>query len=471
LFDAGETLPRPSREVANPKVSVSDDEVTGVAGLALWGPLLDRLGLVDEADRWGLRPIGPGGYSGGECYRALVEMLLAGGEFVSDRSLLAGEANDCLRGDHRLPSHTTLWRFLAGAGDLGRVSRAAAVNRRMLARAWAMGAGPTGGRVTIDPDATVVDVYGHQEGAARSYKGEKALSPLVGVCGETGDVLGVRARGGSAGAGRALGEFIRECTGAIPVPVRERIELWVRSDSAGYGNEVFVACEQLGAKFSVTAIMRTNVRAAIEALMADPNTRWVPALGHETDRGSQIAETTIVFTGRTQGRTPSSPEGFSRELRLIVRRQPTRAGEQLCLDEIDSFRFHAIVTNVSAQDMAAEAVEQHHRLRGGIPEDTIRRLKEDFALSHAPMGNFHGNWLWWEAVALARNTAGWVQTLALPPPFKRCRAKRLRLAFFNIAARVVRHAGQLHLRLPRNHAWAAAFIEALTRIRQLPAYA
>jgi hypothetical protein len=53
----------------------------------LWGPLLDRLGLVSEADRGKLRPIGPGGYTGGECYRALVEVVLAGGDVISDRSL------------------------------------------------------------------------------------------------------------------------------------------------------------------------------------------------------------------------------------------------------------------------------------------------------------------------------------------------------------------------------------------------
>ncbi len=51
------------------------------------------------------------------------------------------------------------------------------------------------------------------------------------------------------------------------------------------------------------------------------------------------------------------------------------------------------------------------------------------------------------------------------------RTKRLRLAFFNVAARVVRHARQLYLRIPRSHAWADAFIEALTRIRALPAFA
>ena len=119
----------------------------------------------------------------------------------------------------------------------------------------------------------------------------------------------------------------------------------------------------------------------------------------------------------------------------------------------------------------ADMVEAHHRLRGGIPEDAIRQLKEDFGLIHAPVNNFFGNWLWWHACALAHNIARWVRHLALPREFRRCRGKRLRLAFFNVAARVVDHARQLWLRLPRSHAWADAFIEALTRIRALPAFA
>jgi hypothetical protein len=83
VFDAGEIIARPRREVTWVKVAVAvaDEDVTGVAGAALWGPLLDRPNLVDVADARRLRPIGPGGYSGGECYRTLVEVLLAGGEF------------------------------------------------------------------------------------------------------------------------------------------------------------------------------------------------------------------------------------------------------------------------------------------------------------------------------------------------------------------------------------------------------
>jgi hypothetical protein len=461
LFDAGEIIARPRREAARVRAEVAEEDVTGVAGVALWGPLLDRLNLVDVADARGLRPIGPGGYTGGECYRTLVEVLLAGGEFLSDRSLLEG-ATEQLRGEHAFPSHTTLYRFCAGA-DLGRAQRAAAVNRTMLARAWALGAGPEGGVVTIDPDATLVDTYGPgKEGSTFTYRGEVGLSPLIGVCGETGDVLALRARGGNAHPGRALAGFIRECAAAIPAAVRAEKNLWVRVDSAGYQHDVFAACEALGAVFSITAPSKSNVRATVVGLATDPATVWSPALGAEGERGSEIAETTIEIGWRKRDR---------RMLRLIVRRQRTTVGDQLSFDDLDGWRFHAIVTNLPALFAPPEMVEAHHRLRGGIPEDTIRQLKEDFGLIHAPVQNFFGNWLWWHACALAHNVARWVRDHVLPREFRRCRGKRLRLAFFNVAARVVTHARQLWLRIPSSHAWAHAFIEALTRIRALPAFA
>lgn len=460
LFEAGPIARRPVREAARLRVEVGDDEVTGVAGVVLWGPFLDRLNLVEVADDRGLRPVRSGGYTGGECYRTLVEVLLAGGEFLSDRSLLDG-VTQRLRGQHRLPSHSTLFRFVAGA-DLGRVQKAAAVNRTMLARAWALGAGPHGSRVTIDPDATLVDTFGPgKEGSRFTYRGEVGLSPLVGVCGETGDVLALRARGGNAHPGRGMAEFIRECATAIPTAVLAGKDLWVRIDSAGYQHDVFTVCEQLGAGFSITAPQQPAVRSAVHALAGDPDTVWSLALGAEAVKGSEVADTMFDIGGRLVA--------TRRQVRLIVRRQRTRNGEQLSFEDLDGWRFHAIVTN----DLTSPAVEieAHHRLRGGIPEDTIRQLKEDFGLIHAPVQNFFGNWLWWHASVLAHNVARWVRVLALPDSFHRCRGKRLRLAFFNTAARLVRHARQLIVRLPRSHAWAAAFIEALTRIRALPAFA
>ena len=258
---------------------------------------------------------------------------------------------------------------------------------------------------------------------------------MVGVCGETGDVLALRGRGGNANPGRALGSFVDECVQAIPAGCRDDYQLWLRVDSAGYAEKVVEAAERHQAVFTITAKKTARVVAAIHQLALDPKTLWVKAEGAELEKASEIAECDFEFAGR--------------QLRMIVRRQPVPAGEQLTLDDVDGWRFHAIITNIPGWLARAEAVEHHHRLRGGGPEEALRQLKGDFGLNHAPVRNFFGNWLWWHAAALAHNTARWVRMLALPESFRTCRGKRLRLSFFNVAAKVVRHGRRLLLRLPR----------------------
>jgi hypothetical protein len=459
FFDIDDmVITRPFQRVAPVVVEATEDDVTGVAGIALFGELLDHLGLVDAADRRGLRPIGPGGYSGGECYRPVVELQLAGGDFISDVSLLQDRATQRLRGNHALPSHTTLYRFLAGA-DLGRVSKAMAVNRDMVRRAWAMGAAPAPGLLTIDPDATYTDTYGKQkEGSRFSYKGTVQMSPLVGVVGETGDVLAIRARGGNASPRRKLASFIDECVAAIPAEARPNYQLWIRIDSAGFSSSVVDTATRHSAAFSITCVQNKSVRRAIEALAGDPKTVWMSA--KETDgelAGSEVAECTYRFA--------------KRDLRLIVRRQRKAAGEQLSFDDLGGWRFFAVITNIPPIFASAVDIDRHHRLRGGAPEEAIRQLNEDFGMNHAPLPNFYANWLWWLASVLAYNVARWVRVLALPEPFRTCRGKRLRTSFFNVPARVVRTARRFHLRLPRAYAHTDAFITALKRLRALPIYA
>ena len=59
LFDVeDEVLTRAACPVPMPVLSAWEGDLTPVAGVALWGPLLDRLNVVAEADRRGLRPIG-----------------------------------------------------------------------------------------------------------------------------------------------------------------------------------------------------------------------------------------------------------------------------------------------------------------------------------------------------------------------------------------------------------------------------
>lgn len=454
---------RPTRAVTCVEVGVTDDQIIGVGGLPLWGELLDHLGLYDEANRRRLREIGPEGYNGAECYRSLVEMLLAGGDFLSDRHLLSGDAVASLRGDHSLPSHTTMWRFLAGA-SMGKPQATAAVNRKMLERAWAMGAGPPPGKyLTIDPDATDVPTYGPgKEGSTFGYKHKVCLAPFVGVCGETGDVLGVRARGGNANAGRALGGFMRECLSAIPKAERDKRQIWFRIDSAGYQDGAISTAESLGADYSISIKKNPRVTAAITALVENKKTRWRKAKGHEANRGSEVAETTVVL----------GEDNVARTLRLVIRRQPRSKFDQLSLEDVDSaYRYFGLVTNIEQKTMSAVAVEAHHRLRGGLPEGANARLKEGFGFIHAPLESFWGNAMWWHASALAYNVNVWLQTLALPEEFKNAKPKRMRVAFLNAPAKVVNHARGITLRLPRSYAYFDAFVEALSRIRLLPYFA
>lgn len=120
--------------------------------------------------------------------------------------------------------------------------------------------------------------------------------------------------------------------------------------------------------------------------------------------------------------------------------------------------------------MSAAQVEAHHRLRGGVPEDTIRGLKNDWGMNHAPVQSFFGNWLYWHAAALAHNIGLWLRTVALPDTYRRVRGKRLRLGFLNVAARLVRHGRLLHLRFGAAYPHVNDFTAAPDRLRALPAF-
>jgi hypothetical protein len=71
---------------------------------------------------------------------------------------------------------------------------------------------------------------------------------------------------------------------------------------------------------------------------------------------------------------------------------------------------------------------------------------------------------------LAHNLTRWTDQLGLPDPTPRT-ARTLRYRLFALPARLTRAARQDTLHFPARWPWQTAFIEALTRIRALPAAA
>jgi hypothetical protein len=100
-------------------------------------------------------------------------------------------------------------------------------------------------------------------------------------------VLAVRARGGSANDGRAMGSVIDECVTAIPPGCKDRYRLWIRVDSAGYQDQVLSAAERHDAHYTVTVKQVRPALAAMHALALDPATEWSRRSGTRAARAAR----------------------------------------------------------------------------------------------------------------------------------------------------------------------------------------
>jgi hypothetical protein len=141
-----------------------------------------------------------------------------------------------------------------------------------------------------------------------------------------------------------------------------------------------------------------------------------------------------------------------------ARRRRTIPHDQLALaldglvEHVYAYSF--IATNLDVSTPArAVAAEAWPRMRTDI-EDRIRDAKHGAALRHLPSGNHAVNTVWMWAALLAINISAWLQELAgLDDGHGRGRAHlgTLRHRLLTVPARLVRHAGQLTLRLPPGH--------------------
>ena len=132
----------------------------------------------------------------------LVASALAGGDCIADADALrAGGTPSVLgcRSKRRPPSGTFLRSF-----RWGHVRQLDRLSRKLLARAWAAGAGPGAAPFTIDLDSTICETYGLAKEGARhhGYTGVRGYHPLLAVAAGTGDVLMARLREGRANTAR-----------------------------------------------------------------------------------------------------------------------------------------------------------------------------------------------------------------------------------------------------------------------------
>ena len=192
-----------------------------------------------------------------------------------------------------------------------------------------------------------------------------------------------------------------------------------------------------------------------QAVLAVPDAAWMPATDADGQprSGAEVAELHALDLA-----------GWPPRTRAICRREDPHPGAQLSFTDADGHRFQVFVTDQPDPDVAT--LELRHRRRARV-EDRIRGAKTT-GLRNLPFDLWRRNAVWLELVLMACDLCCWAQILLLEGELRLAEPKTLRYRLWHVAARVVRHARRLIVRLQRTWPWAAVLAAAFTRLRALP---
>jgi hypothetical protein len=299
-------------------VRFDDERAVASAGLLLPATLAERLGIEQATDQ--LVDLGdrPGAARPGRKLLTLVHALAAGGDCIDDVELLRCGSTQAVLG-HRVMAASTVGTWLR-AFTFGHVRQLDRVCGEILTRAWAAGAGPDDGPLTVDVDSTICEVHGyHKQGACYGYTHRLGYHPLLATRAGSGEVLHARLRKGAANTARGIFRFVDELVARLRRAGASG-ELTFRMDSGFWSAKLIRRLRRHRIRYSITVRQTKTVRAAIAAI---PEAAWAQ-IAYQPDGIAQVAE------------TPYQGD------RLIVRRVRD-LDDQAQL--FPTWRYHAFVTN------------------------------------------------------------------------------------------------------------------------------
>ncbi len=442
-----------SRRRPGVRVTADGRGVVSHAGTRLVADLADEAGLAGDLTA-ALASIAQRRrrHDPGEVLVDLALSLVDGGECVSDLKVLRDQPD--LFG--KVASQPTAWRVLDAIDEalLAKLQAARAASR---ARVWSAGLAPQ--RITLDFDATLIDVHTDKQGAGPTYKRGFGFHPLKVYLDETHEALASKLRPGSAGANTAADhiELLGAAVAQLPVVTTADdpeggVEVLVRADSAGATHGFVDDIEAKGFEFSIGFDITEAVRLAI---LQVPEGAWeTPMTQDMEDRdGAGVAEITSHLDLSSWGKA----------VRAIVRREEPHVGAQFNLFDPGGWRHQVFITNSSDADIVF--LEARHRGHARV-EDRIKAAK-DLGLMRFPAHGFAANAAWLLVADIAQDLIAWTQRLCLEGALATAEPKRLRYTLWHAAGRLVRTARRLILRLDQTWPWATELAEAFDRLGSL----
>ncbi len=469
------------------RVGAADRALTPNAGLAAVSELCERLGVIGALDA----AVGPvkqrdRGFGAGELLAGIAVAQLAGEDFLvgldRQRADAAGQQLTPVPG---LSSTTAagVARRITGGQWLAVESGLAAVTERMMTllpapRAAALADGP----VTIDLDATDVEVYGAKKrGVAYNYQGQRAGRPHVAAWAETEIVLAADLGSGIDDPRATAPDLLRRALAGLPGRARAGGRVALRADAGYFAGALARAAHDEHIAFAIGAKRIAPLWRLLDGIRDDA---WTDATGMDNAQVAVAdyrpdwwpANTSLLI--RRARLDPGQVSAGPRSRRRRTLHPGQRALPIPGLAEAGAiYAYSFILTNleVSAPGKAA-AAEHWYRHRTTI-ESIFRDSKHGAALRHLPSGYAQVNTAWMWGALLAASMAGWLHQLTAATRGQTILAghgvrggkamiETLRWRLIAVPGRLVRHAGQLTLRLPPGHGLLA---EVLARLRALPA--
>ena len=377
-----------------PKIdfAVSDEQLTGSAGLALVATLASWLDLPCQLAQRVRVKRRRRGCADEQMLLSLIYSFCAGGGHLSDvDSLGRDRAAQRITGLKHVPDSRRLGEYLARMSALPLAGLQACVRHvcACLAGQWLRRYQAELGYVPVFVDGTGIEVEGRCfEQAGRGYNGERQYwlhSVFVGV-------LWVSARlqpGGSDVAGGWREQLEQDLR-----PLLRRGErVWLRADNAYYRGELVSYCIEQGWDYSISLTNERNQQPLVRKLLAceysDQDWTALDAEGEE--------EALLLYY---------RPQGWQREEVYVVIRRSHEQGQRLLVP-------HYSFILVSRDDLPLAELVRRHRAKQG-QENAFKGPLRELNLHHPPCKSYAANQAYYLCGQLAQLLLRGLQMQLLP---------------------------------------------------------
>jgi hypothetical protein len=392
------------------------------------------------------------------------------GQVLVDLAVTIADGGDCLSDLAVLRNQPSLFGPVASTPTASRVvddvdaERLCAMRRaraKARAAAWSAGLDPTAtvNPLILDIDSTLVAAHSEKESAGPTYKHGFGFNPMLCYLDATGEALAGILRPGNASPYNPADHIalLEQALAQLPVKSdgedpENGVAMLVRADSAGASHVFVEALRDKGIEFSISFVIRENIRLAISELA---DSEWMEAMDADMEPRdeAQVAE----LTGEVD--LSAWPEGT----RMIVRRELPHPGATFNLFDPNGYRHQVFICDSVDPDIAYLEARQRGHAR---VEDRIRCAK-DTGLRNLPFPAFANNACWVELVLMAQDLMAFTQGLVLDDDMAKVEPKRLRYTLLHTAGRITTTGRMSTLHLQCEWPWAHQLANAFAKLRAL----